>query len=111
MAYAGRDFSPAEQAESLIYGLDFCNDLQEGESITEAIWEVLVREGMDPDPGSHLIGDPMLVTPEGTTVQTATTQRIEGLLPDVTYTLRAVVTTSLENKLSLWSHVAGEPVE
>lgn len=111
MAYAGRDFSPAEQAESQIYGLDFVNDLQEGESLVEAVWEVIVREGADPDPGSHLVGDPMLVTPDGTTTQTATTQRIEGLLPDVNYTVRAVVTTSRENKLSLWSHVQGEPVE
>ena len=111
MAYAGRDFSPAEQAESLIYGLDFVNDLREGESLVEATWEVLVREGEDPDPSSHLVGDPVLVIPEGTTVQTATTQRIEGLLPDVTYTVRAVVVTSLENKLSLWTHVQGEPVE
>jgi hypothetical protein len=111
MSYVGRDFSPAEQSESLIYGLDFCNDLTEGESLVGAVWEVIVREGADPDPGSHLIGAPMLVTPDGTTAQTATTQRIEGLLPDVTYTVRAVVTTSLANKLSLWSHVAGEPVE
>ena len=50
MVYAGRDFSPAEQAESQIYGLDFVNDLQEGESLTEAVWELIVREGEDPDP-------------------------------------------------------------
>ena len=111
MAYAGRDFSPAEEAESQTYGLDFVNDLQEGESITEAVWELTVREGADPFPSSHLIGDPILVTPTGTTVQTATMQRIEGLLPDVRYTVRAVVMTSLDNKLSLWSHVQGEPVE
>ena len=111
MAYVGRDFSPAEQAESLILGLDFVNDLSDGESLTGATWELLVRSGTDPDPSSHLVGDPILVTPDGTSVQTATTHRIEGLLPDVTYTVHAVVTTSLDNKLSLWSHVAGEPVE
>jgi|KBSMisStaDraftv2_1062788.scaffolds.fasta_scaffold00048_28 hypothetical protein len=111
MAYAGRDFSPVEQAESLIYGLDFVNDMREGEALTGAVWEVIVRDGIDPDPNSHLVGDPVLVVPEGTTMQTATTQRIEGLLPDVTYTVRAVVTTSMDNKLSLWSHIQGEPVE
>lgn len=109
--YCGRDFSPAETAESLIYGLDFVNDLAEGESLTGATWEVLVREGADPDPDSHIVGVPALVTPDGTTAQTATTQRIAGLLPDVIYTIRAVVTTSLGNSLSLWSHVQGEPVE
>ena len=51
------------------------------------------------------------MTPDGTSMQTATTQRIAGLLPDVRYTLRAVVTTSFSNTLSLWSHVQGEPVE
>jgi hypothetical protein len=109
--YVGRDFSPAEQAESHVYGLDFVNDLSEGESLIEAIWELIVRSGADPDPSLHLDGEPMLVTPEGTDTQTATTQRITGLLPDVTYTVRAVVKTSLDNKLQLWTHVAGEPVE
>jgi hypothetical protein len=109
--YVGRDYSPAEQAESLIYGLDFVNDLSEGESLTEATWELLVRSGTDLDPNSHLIGTPSLVTPDGTAAQTATMHRIEGLLPDVTYTVRAVVRTSLDNTLSLWTHVTGEPVE
>jgi hypothetical protein len=109
--YVGRDFSPAEQAESLLYGLDFVNDLAEGESLTEATWELVVREGVDPDPNSHLVDDPTLVIPEGTDTQTATMQRIGGLLPDVTYTARAVVTTSAGNTLSLWSHIQGEPVE
>ena len=111
MAYAGRDFSPAEQAESQTYGLDFVNDLAEGESVTAAVWELTVREGEDPNPGSHLVGPPVLVTPTGTTVQTATMQRIKGLLPDVRYTVRAVVLTSASNTLSLWSHIQGEPVE
>lgn len=70
-----------------------------------------MRQGADPVPMSHLVGDAMLVTPEGTTVQTATKQRIAGLLPDVRYTVRAVATTSTGNTLSLWSHVQGEPVE
>lgn len=87
------------------------NDLVEGETLTLAIWDLSVREGVDPDPGSHLIEAPALVTPDGTTAQTATMQRIAGLLPDVRYTVRAVVTTSLGNKLSLWSHIQGEPVE
>lgn len=109
--YAGRDFSPAEQAESLILGLDFVNDLAEGESLTGTAWELVVREGVDPDPNSHLIGDPQIAAPNGTGVATATTQRIQGLLPDVTYTVRAVVATSMGNTLSLWSHIQGEPVE
>jgi hypothetical protein len=111
MVYAGRDFSPAEQAESLIYGLDFVNDVVEDEILTGAVWELVVRHGIDPAPNSHLVGTPQLVVPNGTGAQTATTQRIAGLLPDVTYTVRAVVTTSMGNTFSLWSHISGEPVE
>jgi len=111
MSYCGRDFSPAEQAESLIYGLDFVIDLSEDEVLTEAAWEISVRHGVDPAPMSHLIGDPELVVPGGATRQTATTQRIAGLLPDVTYTVRAIVKTSAGNTYSLWSHVSGQPVE
>jgi hypothetical protein len=109
--YVGRDYSPAEQTENLVYGLDFVQDLSEGEELTGAAWEVVVLEGFDPAPMSHLIGVPTLVIPDGTTLQTATTQRIAGLLPDVKYTVRAVVTTTNGNTLSLWSHIAGEPVE
>lgn len=87
------------------------NDLVDGETLTETVWDLTVREGDDPDPNSHLIDAPALVTPEGTTAQTATIQRIAGLLPDVRYTVRAVVKTSLGNTLSLWTHIQGEPVE
>ena len=109
--YVGRDFSPAEQVENLEYGLDFVNDIPEGDSLTAATWELMVRSGVDPTPNSHLVGVPTLVTPDGTTTQTATTQRISGLLPDVTYTVRVVVTTSAADTVSLWTHVQGEPVE
>jgi hypothetical protein len=79
--------------------------------LATATWTLLVREGVDSNPSSHLVGAPLLVTPEGGTLQSATTQRIAGLLPDVTYTVRAVVTTTLGNTKSLWSHIQGEPVE
>jgi hypothetical protein len=111
MSYVGRDFSPAEQVESRQYGLDLVNDISEGETLTAAAWELIVREGVDPDPNSHLVGSPALVTPDGTTAQTATTQRIAGLLPDVLYTVRAIATTSLGNTVSVWTHISGEPVE
>jgi hypothetical protein len=86
-------------------------DLAEDETLVSAIWTILVRRGVDADPATHLVGAPALVTPAGTTVQSATTQRIAGLLPDVVYTVRAVATTNTGNMLSLWTHIAGEPVE
>ena len=79
--YAGRDFSPAEQDESIPYGLDFVDQLAPGETLTAAVWTLIVREGEDPDPNSHIIGAPTLETPDGTTLQTATRQRIAGVRP------------------------------
>jgi hypothetical protein len=94
-----------------MFGLDFVNDLTATETLSTAVWTIDVRYGVDPAPASHLVGPPVLVVPVGTTLQTATVQRISGLLPDVTYTVRAVVTTNAGNMLSLWSHIRGEPVE
>lgn len=111
MAYVGRDFSPAETSESQEFGLDFVHDLKDGEVLISAVWELTVREGSDPTPQDHLIDAANVVTPPGTFVASATTQRIGGLLPNVTYTARAVAETSLGNTLSLWSHIRGEPVE
>lgn len=108
--YAGRDYSPAEQAESQVYGFDLVNDLDAGETLTAATWSLTVIQGTDGSPSSHLIGGPTLVTPAGTTAQTATQQRIAGLLPDVLYLVRAVCTTSAGNTKSLWSHIQGEAV-
>ena len=109
--YAGRDYSPAEQVESQIYGFDLVNDLDPGEFLTGATWSLTVVQGVDPTPGSHLISPPVLLIPTGSTIVTATQQRIAGLLPDVLYLVRAVCTTSGANTKSLWSHIQGEAVD
>jgi hypothetical protein len=109
--YVGAEFSPAEQIESDVYGLDFVNDLDEGETLVSAAWYLTVVQGTDPTPNSHLVGVAELVTPEGTSAQTATQQRISGLLPDVTYAVQAVVTTSEGNTKALFSHIQGVDVE
>lgn len=111
MSYIGRDFSPAQQTEDREYTIDFVNTLKEGEELVGATWELIVRRGTDPDPASHLIGDPTLVTPEGTTLTTATTQRIAGVLPDVLYTVNVTVTTNANNTVSDFTHLEGTPVE
>ena len=100
-----------ETAESELRTLDFVNDLDAGETLTSATWFLTVIQGVDATPSTHLSGAATLVTPAGTTRQTATQQRIAGLLPDVTYTARAVAVTSLGNTKSLWAHIQGEPVE
>lgn len=105
--YCGRDFSPAEQAESEMYGFDFVNDLEEGETLSSATWSIIVLQGVDGTPTSHLVGSPALFTPDGTTVQSGTEQRISGLLQDVTYGVRAQAVTSAGNTKALWSHIRG----
>jgi hypothetical protein len=91
--------------------LDFVNDVVDGEELSSAAWEMSVRQGDDPSPMTHLIGDPEMFVPEGSNMQTGTRQRVSGLLPFVVYTVRALAMTTLGNTKSLWSHIAGEPVE
>jgi hypothetical protein len=100
-----------ETVESITLGLDFVNDLDDGEFLTSSTWFLTVIQGVDATPSSHLSGTASLVTPAGTTRITATQQRITGLLANVTYTAEAVVITSLGNTKSLWAHVRGEPIE
>ena len=49
----------------------------------------------------------MLVTPAGTTLQTATQQQITGILPNVTYKVQATATSSLGLIVTYWSHIRG----
>jgi hypothetical protein len=39
-----------------VYGLDFVDDFQPGEQILRSSWEMIVTQGNDPDPNSHLWG-------------------------------------------------------
>jgi len=105
--YVGRDFPPAEQTESDVYGLDFINDLDVGEQIVSSTWYLTVTDGTDPNPQFHLQGPSKLYTTDDNTMPTATIQRIGGLWAGVTYKARAEVTTDFGNIKSLWSHIHG----
>ena len=104
--YAGRDFSPQEHDESEMLGLDFVNDLDSTETLTSSVWQITVAAGVDPTP-DHRQGPSLEVVPPGSSLKTGTVQRIGGLLPGVTYVVRAVVITSTGNTRSLWSHIRG----
>lgn len=101
--YVGRDQYPADQDESEPYGFDFVNDFQSGETISTATWTITVRSGTDPSPSSKLIGSPAI------TGDTTTYQRVAGLLPNVVYVLKCLVTTNQGNSRALHTHVFGEP--
>jgi|SRR5215475_345578 len=105
--YTGRDYSPAQVTESMRYGLDFVRDIAQTDIITSAVWNLSVLSGTDPTPNSHLVGAPALATPAGTTRQTATVQRIAGLLPNVLYTASAVVGTAQGDIVELFTHIQG----
>jgi hypothetical protein len=111
--YLGRDFSPQEQVESESFGLDFVNDLDATEELTSSIWTMTVVDGADPTPAARLEGTSMVVVPfdSSNQLKTATIQRIGGLLPDVTYVVRAEVFTTLGNTKTLWTHVRGVNVD
>jgi hypothetical protein len=109
--YVGRDFYPAEPEESLVYAFDFVNDLgTAGEKLISSVWSITVTQGDDPQVMHRLQGLPFLFTPKGSSVPTATMQRIGGLQPGVTYCVQALVVTSDTDQRSLWSHIQGVPV-
>lgn len=112
--YAGRDFDPQEAIESETFGFNLVNDLTSGETISSVsggAWNISVSKGTDSTASSHIIGAASIVIPDGATSLIATTQRISGLNPGVTYCVQAVVATSLGNTKSLFSHIRGETVE
>lgn len=107
--YLGRDFSPQEITESESFGLDFVNDLDATEELQSSVWIMTVVDGVDPTPHKRLEGPSMVVAPRDSPNQmkTATIQRIGGLMPDVTYVVRAECITTLGNTKSLWTHIRG----
>jgi hypothetical protein len=105
--YVGRDFSPQENGESEVYGLDFVYDLEHDEQLLSSKWTIHVTHGFDPTPQVHLEGTSKVVVPFGSNLKTASIQRIGGLWHDVTYAVRAIVITDQGNTRNLWSHIRG----
>lgn len=104
--YVGNDFDPSDTGEDEIYEFNFTLRLATGETIQSAIWTCKVAAGTDPSPASHLQGSPA-TSPDGTRTQIL----IGGLIPSNKYLLEAMITTSLGQEKSLWSHVTcSDPV-
>jgi hypothetical protein len=96
--YTGRDFTDMVQGEDFPFAFDFAPYIAAGENVTGSTWSIEAVKGTDPDAATHLQGLPQMQ--DGKSVQ-----RINGLVPGVTYLLRANVTTDNLNTKSLWSHV------
>lgn len=104
--YVGNDFDPSDTGEDEIYEFNFTLLLATGETIQSAIWTCKVAAGTDPSPASRLQGAPA-TSPDGAKTQ----QWLSGLIPGNKYLLEAMVTTSIGQMKSLWSHVTcADPV-
>lgn len=105
--YVGRDFDPMDNAESDVFGFNFVNDLQAGDSIVSAVWNISVADdspAVDPTPSARLMNTPWLYSP------TITLQRIVSPVVNVKYVLQAVCNTNSGSVLSLFSYFRGEAV-
>lgn len=96
--FVGRSFSPMDVGENEVFGLDFVNDLPPLDSIRAVSFTLIVDQGSDPNPSSHLNGSPGFSG-------TVALQRISGLLGGVNYLIQATVTTALGNTISLYSYI------
>lgn len=102
--YAGTDFPPATPADDQPYTIDFINDLQTGETITSATVTLLLEQGVDPDPSSHLPSSYFITN--GTMVS----QRVRGLIAGNIYTLSITANGSLGFSDNLFSRIAVQAV-
>ena len=103
--YVGDDFGPADPGEKEVYGFDFTAILATGETIASAAWTCSVVTGTDPSPSSRIFGSALIGPGKYGRASAATQQWFSGFLPGCQYRLQAMVTTSLGQALSLWSHV------
>lgn len=95
------DFSSVEPTDVQTFIIDFVNDLADSDSISAALWQIIVSTGNDPLAAARTVGDPVIV---GTEVR----QTVTGLISGNYYVMRALVTTTLGNKVSLYSHVRSD---
>lgn len=97
--YTGQNWDATNPTESQVYSYDFVNDLASGETLTGLpTFTLTVFQGVDATPSSRLSGSAGI---NGSICS----QRVAGLLGNVTYTLTCTVSTSLSNTLTLFSHI------
>lgn len=87
-------FSYKLTTENELFGFDFSQVLDSGESISTASCSVIVMTGTDPNPSNILIGSAIITG-------TKANQRIANGISEVTYRLIMTITTSLGNTYTL----------
>lgn len=103
--YIGRDFNfPADSTESYILGIDFVNDLPQGDSISGSTISCAVA----PDSPENDASAPSRLTAGPFVNGTVVSGRFAGLQNNVKYILTFTVTTTQGNTLVDYTHMFGE---
>jgi len=76
--------------ENELFSFDYSQVLQPAEIIISAVANVILMNGVDPNPSAILSGSPVISTPK-------VSQRIINGLNEVTYRLEMTITTSYGN--------------
>jgi hypothetical protein len=99
--YTGHDFTPLASDERITLTFDFANNMRPGSEIIHSVWTCDLVSGTDETPADRLDGPSAY---QGT----LSMQRVTGLQAGAKYRLRALVTTSYGDTMSLFSHCTGK---
>lgn len=104
------DFDPADPGERQSYSFDFSTEIVAADKINAATWSLTVvstvtDHAIDATPGDRISGS-AIVDATGKIAS----QFLTGLQPGNRYRVQAVATTDLGETVSLYSHVACQPL-
>lgn len=97
-------FPPATPLDDQVYTISFVNDLPTGAVVDNATVQLLLKQGVDPDPALHLIGSFFI------TGDTMVSQRIRSLVAGCIYSLSITATDSLGFDIELNGEIICEAV-
>lgn len=104
--YVGADFSPIDASENILEGIDFVNDLPEGNTVASCVVTCENAPNtavIDPSPSSRITAGPFV---SGTQVSV----RLATCIANVTYRLIFVATTNAGDVYTLYSNIYCESV-
>ena len=109
--YIGTDFPAVNQAETLLYGLDFAAALSPNETITSAGSFLALLDGSDAavtaSPSAYNVGNPAVA---GTVVQQMLAWPGGGSLTANVYALSLTANTSFGQSLAAWARITVEAI-
>lgn len=104
--YLGVDYFPFDAAESIVLGIDFVNDLADGDSVNTATITCIVAQDSqvpDPTPSARITGGPFYVG------DTIVTFRFASPVAGAKYLITVTVTTTVGAEIvSDYTHLPSE---